>query len=174
MDAQASAECACEVSDRYGGRAGGRGARLARRGRTCCGSAAYGLVHLGEGASLLGGFTSSNSRPAACGSRRSCQPWAGAAVEWHAGASHSPGSDMDRSAGASSEHLEARSELLLVTSLELAAAKGTVGKLSISAFRWRRQREPSEVSLAISTAMDHRRKIAFPRKIAKLPDTRTW
>ena len=74
---------------------------------------------------------------------------------------------MDHSAGASSEHLEARSELLLVSSLELAAAKGTVGELSISAFRWRRQREPSEVSLAISTAMDHRRKIAFLRKIAK-------
>ena len=79
---------------------------------------------------------------------------------------------MDHSAGASSEHLEARSELLLVTSLELAAAKGTVGKLSISAFRWRRQREPSEASLAISTAMDHRRKIAFHGKIAKLTDTR--
>ena len=62
---------------------------------------------------------------------------------------------MDHSAGASSEHLEARSELLLVTSLELAAAKGTVGKLSISAFRWRRQREPSEVSPASSTRMHH-------------------
>ena len=167
-DAQTSAECACEVSDRYGGRAGGRGARLARRGRTCCRSAAYGLVHLGEGASLLDGFTSSNSRPAACGSRRSCQPWAGAAVEWRVSASHSPGSDMDHSAGASSEHLEARSELLLVTSLELAAAKGTVGKLSISAFRWRRQREPSEASLAISTAMDHVGKIVFHGKIPKL------
>ena len=169
-DAKASAECACAVSDRCGGRAGGLGARLARRGRTCCGSAAYGLVHLGEGASLLGGFTSSNSRPAACGSRRSCQPWAGAAVEWRVSAPHSPGSDMDHSAGASSEHLEARSELLLVTSLELAAAKGTVGKLSISAFRWRRQREPSEASLAISTAMDHVGKIAFHGKIAKLAD----
>ena len=170
-DANASAECACAVSDRCGGRAGGLGARLARRGRTCCSCAAYGLVRLGEGARLLGGFTSSNTPPAACGSRRSCQLWAGAAVEWCVSASHSPGSDMDHSAGASSEHLEARSELLLVTSLELAAAKGTVGKLSISAFRWRRQREPSEASLAISTAMDHRRKIAFLRKIAKLPDT---
>ena len=68
---------------------------------------------------------------------------------------------MDHSAGASSEHLEARSELLLVTSLELAAAKGTVGKLSISAFRWRRQREPSEVSPASSTRMDHAGKITF-------------
>ena len=77
---------------------------------------------------------------------------------------------MDHSAGASSEHLEARSELLLVTSLELAAAKGTVGKLSTSAFRWRRQREPSEASLAISTAMDHVGKIAFHGKIAKLAD----
>ena len=77
---------------------------------------------------------------------------------------------MDHSAGASSEHLEARSELLLVTSLELAAAKGTVGKLSISAFRWRRQREPSEASLAISTAMDHVGKIVFHGKIAKLAD----
>ena len=72
---------------------------------------------------------------------------------------------MDHSAGASSEHLEARSELLLVTSLELAAAKGTVGKLSISAFRWRRQREPSEASLAISTAMDDVGKIVFHGKI---------
>ena len=80
---------------------------------------------------------------------------------------------MDHSAGASSEHLEARSELLLVTSLELAAAKGTVGKLSISAFRWRRQREPSEVSLAISTAMDQRRTIRFVLKITKLADTQT-
>ena len=75
---------------------------------------------------------------------------------------------MDHSAGASSEHLEARSELLLVTSLELAAAKGTVGKLSISAFRWRRQREPSEPSLAISTAMDHPRKVARRRKVPEL------
>ena len=57
---------------------------------------------------------------------------------------------MDRSAGALSEHLEARSELLLFTRLELAAAQGTVGKLSTSAFRWCRQREPSEVSPAIS------------------------
>ena len=78
---------------------------------------------------------------------------------------------MDHSAGASSEHLEARSELLLVTSLELAAAKGTVGKLSISAFRWRRQREPSEASLAISTAMDHVGKIVLHGKIPKLTDT---
>ena len=80
---------------------------------------------------------------------------------------------MDHSAGASSEHLEARSELLLVTSLELADAQGTVGKLSISAFRRRRQREPSEASLAISTAMDHVGKIVFHGKIAKLPDTTT-
>ena len=78
---------------------------------------------------------------------------------------------MDHSAGASSEHLEARSELLLVTSLELAAAQGTVGKLSISAFRWRRQREPSEPSLAISTAMDHPRKVACRRKVPELADT---
>ena len=78
---------------------------------------------------------------------------------------------MDHSAGASSEHLEARSELLLVTSLELAAAKGTVGKLSISAFRWRRQREPSEASLAISTAMDHVGKIVFHGKILTLTDS---
>ena len=77
---------------------------------------------------------------------------------------------MDRSAGALSEHLEARSELLLFTRLELAAAKGTVGQLSTSAFRWRRQREPSEASLAISTAMDHRRKIGFSRKITKLTE----
>ena len=86
-------------------------------------------------------------------------------------APHSPGSDVDHSAGASSEHLEARSELLLVTSLELADAQGTVGKLSISSFRWRRQREPSEASLAISTAMDHFCKIAFHGKIAKLADS---
>ena len=170
-DANASAECACAVSNRCGGRAGGLGARLARRGRTCCSCAAYGLVRLGEGARLLDGFISSNTRPAACGSRSLCQPWAGAAVEWHAGASHSPGSDMDRSAGALSEHLEARSELLLFTRLELAAAQGTVGKLSTSAFRWRRQREPSEASLAIPTAMDHVGKIVFHGKIPKLTDT---
>ena len=72
-DANASAECACAVSDRCGGRAGGLGARLARHGRTCSSCAAYRLVRLGEGARLLGGFTSSNTRPAACGSRRSCQ-----------------------------------------------------------------------------------------------------
>ena len=53
---------------------------------------------------------------------------------------------MDHSTGALSDHLEAHSELLLLTRLELAAAKGTVGKLSTSAFLWRRQREPSEVS----------------------------
>ena len=78
---------------------------------------------------------------------------------------------MDHSAGASSEHLEARSELLLVTSLELAAAKGTVGKLSTSAFRWRRQREPSEASLAISTAMDHDGKVACRSKVPEMSDT---
>ena len=75
---------------------------------------------------------------------------------------------MDHSTGALSDHLEAHSELLLLTRLELAAAKGTVGKLSISAFRRRRQREPSEASLAISTAMDHVGKIVFHAKIAKL------
>ena len=78
---------------------------------------------------------------------------------------------MDHSAGASSEHLEARSELLLVTSLELADAQGTVGKLSISAFRWRRQREPSEASLAISTAMDHDGKVACRSKVPEMSDT---
>ena len=78
---------------------------------------------------------------------------------------------MDRSAGALSEHLEARSELLLFTRLELAAAQGTVGKLSTSAFRWCRQREPSEVSPAISTVMDHVCKIVFLGKIPKLTDT---
>ena len=79
---------------------------------------------------------------------------------------------MDRSAGALSEHLEARSELLLFTRLELAAAQGTVGKLSTSAFRWCRQREPSEVSPAISAVMDHVCKIVFLGKIPKLTDTR--